>query len=127
MKPIFERLQISGEVWCELVKSFGRLFYAVAGKPHEIDAGAKARRPVAGTKPSEQSGELLACDKTLLASESRDEHAAAYNVQTRSGDHSIFFDLFHGCDQTSPRARLPSPQTWSIGVRPIQRGSVTVS
>ncbi len=38
MKPIFERLQISGEVWCELVKNFGRLFYAVAGKPHEIDA-----------------------------------------------------------------------------------------
>ena len=38
MRPVFERLGISGEIWCELVKNFGRLFYAVAGKPHEIDA-----------------------------------------------------------------------------------------
>ncbi len=36
-RPIFERLGISGEVWCELVRDFGRLFYAVAGKPHVID------------------------------------------------------------------------------------------
>ena len=35
---IFERLGISGEVWCELVRDFGRLFYAVAGQPHIIDA-----------------------------------------------------------------------------------------
>jgi hypothetical protein len=38
MAPIFDRLGISGSVWCRLVKEFGRLFYAVAGKPHEIDA-----------------------------------------------------------------------------------------
>ncbi len=43
MQPVFERLGISGEVWCGLVwcglvKDFGRLFYAVAGRPHEIDA-----------------------------------------------------------------------------------------
>ena len=37
-KPIFERLGISAEVWCELVKEFGRLFMTVAGKPHEIDS-----------------------------------------------------------------------------------------
>ena len=36
--PIFERLGISSQVWCELVKDFGGLFYAVAGKPHEIDS-----------------------------------------------------------------------------------------
>lgn len=36
--PIFNRLGISGEVWCELVKDFGRLFYAVAGQPQTIDA-----------------------------------------------------------------------------------------
>ena len=35
--PIFERLGISGEVWCGLVKDFGRLFYAVAGQPGQID------------------------------------------------------------------------------------------
>jgi hypothetical protein len=35
--PLMERLGISDEVWCGLVKDFGRLFYAVAGKPHEID------------------------------------------------------------------------------------------
>ncbi len=38
MEPVFERLGISGEVWCGLVKDFGRLFYAVAGQPHEIDS-----------------------------------------------------------------------------------------
>lgn len=38
MAGVFERLGISVEVWCELVGNFGRLFYAVAGKPHEIDA-----------------------------------------------------------------------------------------
>ncbi len=36
--PVFKRLCISGEVWCELVKDFGRLFYAVAGLPHVIDS-----------------------------------------------------------------------------------------
>lgn len=32
------RLRPSGEVWCGLVKNFRRLFYAIAGRPHEIDA-----------------------------------------------------------------------------------------
>ncbi len=36
-RPIFERLGITSNVWCELVKDFGRLFYAVAGKPHVIE------------------------------------------------------------------------------------------
>jgi hypothetical protein len=38
MQPVFDRLGISGEVWCGMVKDFGRLFYAVAGRPHAIDA-----------------------------------------------------------------------------------------
>jgi hypothetical protein len=38
IRPIFERLAIGGDVWCELVRGFGRLFYAVAGKPQVIDA-----------------------------------------------------------------------------------------
>jgi len=31
-------LGISSDVWCELVRDFGRLYYAVAGQPHAIDA-----------------------------------------------------------------------------------------
>lgn len=37
-RPIFERLGISVDVWHELVNGFGKLFYTVAGKPHEIDS-----------------------------------------------------------------------------------------
>ncbi|HUG69858.1 MAG TPA: hypothetical protein VMM76_19050, partial [Pirellulaceae bacterium] len=36
--PIFERLSMSGETWCELVRNFGRLFYNVAGHPQQIEA-----------------------------------------------------------------------------------------
>jgi len=42
LEPLFERLQISGETWCSLVKEFGRLFYTMAGKPHVI-ASRKTR------------------------------------------------------------------------------------
>jgi hypothetical protein len=35
---IFERLSMSGETWCELVRNFGRLFYNVAGNPRQIEA-----------------------------------------------------------------------------------------
>lgn len=35
--PIFERLRIRPEVWCELVSEFGRMFSVVAGQPHRID------------------------------------------------------------------------------------------
>lgn len=42
--PIFERLGISGEIWCELVKDFGRLFYAVAGQPQTISACQSRKR-----------------------------------------------------------------------------------
>ena len=36
-KPIFERLGIGTDAWCELTKNFGRLFGTVAGKPNVID------------------------------------------------------------------------------------------
>jgi len=36
--PIFERLAMSKETWCELVQNFGRLFYNVAGRPQQIEA-----------------------------------------------------------------------------------------
>jgi hypothetical protein len=42
--PIFERLGISQEVWLELVKDFGRLFYTVAGKPKKIDETRSKKR-----------------------------------------------------------------------------------
>ena len=35
--PLFERLGISADVWCRLVKDFGRLFSLVAGQPQRID------------------------------------------------------------------------------------------
>ena len=35
--PLFDRLGISAEVWCRLVKDFGRLFSVVAGQPQRID------------------------------------------------------------------------------------------
>ena len=35
--PLFDRLGISAEIWCRLVKDFGRLFSVVAGQPQRID------------------------------------------------------------------------------------------
>ena len=35
--PLFDRLGISVEIWCRLVKDFGRLFSVVAGQPERID------------------------------------------------------------------------------------------
>lgn len=37
-RPLFERLGICAEAWCELTKDFGRLFSTVAGKPKVIDS-----------------------------------------------------------------------------------------
>jgi len=37
LAPIFERLGVSSDVWCHLVKDFGKLFSIVAGQPHQID------------------------------------------------------------------------------------------
>lgn len=36
--PLFERLNISVEVWCELVVHFDEYFFLVAGKPQTVDA-----------------------------------------------------------------------------------------
>ena len=37
LDPIFDRLGVSSEVWCHLVKHFGKLFSIVAGRPNQID------------------------------------------------------------------------------------------
>jgi hypothetical protein len=58
-KPIFERLGISGEVWCELVKEFGRLFMTDAGKPQEIDSH-RSRSGGRRYKAKSKARELLA-------------------------------------------------------------------
>lgn len=42
--PLFERLGIDAQSWCELTKDFGRLFSTVAGKPKVIDATRSRRR-----------------------------------------------------------------------------------
>lgn len=57
--PIFERLGISGQAWCSLIKDFGRLFYAVAGQPHEIDA-RRSRDGQRRYKAKRAARELLA-------------------------------------------------------------------
>lgn len=35
--PLFQRLGLHDDVWCQLVGEFGRLFYNVAGRPQTID------------------------------------------------------------------------------------------
>lgn len=35
--PIFARLQISAEAWCEIVSNFGEYFFLVAGQPETVD------------------------------------------------------------------------------------------
>ena len=44
--PVFERLNlgISPESWCELIKSFGKLFSTVAGKPHIVERYRSSNR-----------------------------------------------------------------------------------
>jgi len=37
LAPIFERLGVSSDIWCHLVKNFGKLFSIVAGQPAQID------------------------------------------------------------------------------------------
>jgi hypothetical protein len=43
-KPIFERLGIDADIWCELTRDFGRLFSTVAGKPKVIEMTRSRRR-----------------------------------------------------------------------------------
>jgi hypothetical protein len=35
--PLFERLELKEEIWCRLVRDFGKLFSVVAGQPQRID------------------------------------------------------------------------------------------
>jgi REP element-mobilizing transposase RayT len=42
--PIFARLKVRPEVWCELARDFGRLFGVVAGQPHRIDEHRSRRQ-----------------------------------------------------------------------------------
>jgi REP element-mobilizing transposase RayT len=41
-KPILERLGLSREIWCDLVKDFGRLFGRVAGRPGSLEQSAES-------------------------------------------------------------------------------------
>ena len=59
LSAVFERLGVSAEIWCVLVKKFGALFYAVAGKPHEIDA-RRSRDGQKRYKAKREARELLA-------------------------------------------------------------------
>ena len=52
-------LFIAMEVWCALVRDFGRLFYAVAGQPRAIDS-CRSRKGQRRYKTKHQTRELLA-------------------------------------------------------------------
>ncbi len=58
-RPVLERLGLTEQTWCALVKDFGRLFYAVAGQPHVID-GHAGRHGEHRYKTRVQARELLA-------------------------------------------------------------------
>ena len=45
--PLFDRLGISAEIWCRLVKDFGKLFSVVAGHPQRIDEHRSKSVPAA--------------------------------------------------------------------------------
>jgi len=42
--PIFERLGIDANTWCELTRDFGKLFSTVAGKPKVIESTRSRQR-----------------------------------------------------------------------------------
>ena len=58
LAPVFERLGISDEVWCGLVKDFGRLFYAVAGRPDSVDSH-RSRDGRSRYKTKQQTRQLM--------------------------------------------------------------------
>ncbi|MEZ6132663.1 MAG: hypothetical protein R3C59_28690 [Planctomycetaceae bacterium] len=41
--PLMQRLGLSAETWCSLLKDFGRLFSVVAGQPYRIDEHRSSR------------------------------------------------------------------------------------
>ncbi len=43
LAPILERVGLSGELWCDLVKRFGKIFKRVAGTPESLAKEANLR------------------------------------------------------------------------------------
>jgi hypothetical protein len=44
LAPIMERVGLSGELWCDLVKRFGKIFKRVVGKPESLAREAILRQ-----------------------------------------------------------------------------------
>jgi len=59
--PIFARLALRPEAWCELASDFGRLFGVVAGQPHRIDEH-RSRRKQRPFRIRRRTRELLSSD-----------------------------------------------------------------
>jgi hypothetical protein len=57
--PLFDRLGISAEIWCRLVKDFGKLFSVVAGQPSRID-GHRSKGTSRRYRSRREARELLA-------------------------------------------------------------------
>ncbi len=58
LASVFERLGISDEIWCGLVKDFGRLLYAVAGRPDSVDSH-RSRDCQSRYKTKQQTRQLM--------------------------------------------------------------------
>ena len=43
LAPIMERIGLSGELWCDVVKRFGKIFKRVAGTPESLAQEAMLR------------------------------------------------------------------------------------
>ncbi|MCY2980919.1 MAG: hypothetical protein NTU79_19815 [Planctomycetota bacterium] len=59
LAPIMERVGLSGELWCDLVKRFGKIFKRVAGKPESLAQKAILRGRTGyrtGSSPLPSSG-----------------------------------------------------------------------
>ena len=50
--PLMQRLGLSEETWCSVLKDFGRLFSVVAGQPHWIDEDRSSSRTSNDASPA---------------------------------------------------------------------------
>jgi len=57
--PIFARLTLRPEVWCELARDFSRLFGVIAGQPHRIDEHRSLRPQLQYRIPRRRTRDLL--------------------------------------------------------------------
>jgi hypothetical protein len=60
--PLMQRLGLSEEAWCSLVKDFGRLFSVVARQPQRIDEHRSSRTYSGESAPHSYRARCEACE-----------------------------------------------------------------